>query len=56
MLKGAFTTALGLLVIVGPARGNVPRGHGGGIDAEDVLARSRGAYAALQSYADRRRT
>lgn len=49
MLKTAFTT-LGIFAAMAPMR-HAPAG-GGAVDAEDVLARTYAAYAALNSYAD----
>jgi hypothetical protein len=50
VLKSALLAATGLLVAAAPA----PHHTGGGpvFDAEDVLAKTRAAYAALKSYAD----
>ena len=50
MLKLALLTATGLLVAAAPSPG-VPR-PARPFDAEDVLAKTRAAYAALGSYAD----
>lgn len=52
MLKHALLTATGLLVAAAPAPAPGVVRSASAFDAEDVLAKTRAAYAALTSYAD----